>query len=105
MKHVKTIDALMKYLRETHNMNIGGSAQKRKLRNLGYYHGYIPRKTDAVGGDRGYKAKNYHEYLCRLCQSRGLTLLLCGGLVGLVALIALRILKILKILIILLVLI
>lgn len=40
MKHVKTIDALMKYLRETHNMNIGGSAQKRKLRNLGYYHGY-----------------------------------------------------------------
>lgn len=40
MKYVKTIDALMKYLRETHNMNIGGSAQKRKLRNLGYYHGY-----------------------------------------------------------------
>ena len=40
MKRVKTIDALMKYLREYHNMNIGGSAQKRKLRNLGYYHGY-----------------------------------------------------------------
>ena len=40
-------------------------------------------------------------YLCRLCQSRGLTLLLCGGLVGLVALIALITLIILKILLIL----
>jgi hypothetical protein len=75
-----------------------------KLSAIGYYHGDIPCKTDAVGGDRGYKTKNYHEYLCSLCQSRGLTLLLCGGLVGLVALIALIILKILKILIILLIL-
>ena len=78
-----------------------------KLSAIGYYHGYIPRKTDAVGGDRGYKAKNYHEYLCSLCQSRGLTLLLRGGLaclIALVALIALITLIILKILIILLIL-
>ena len=63
-----------------------------KLSAIGYYHGYIPRKTDTVGGDRGYKAKNYHEYLCSFCQSRGLTLLLCGGLACLIALIALIIL-------------
>lgn len=75
-----------------------------KLSAIGYYHGYIPRKTDAVGGDRGYKTKNYHEYLCSLCQSRGLTLLLRGGLACLIALITLIILKILKILIILLIL-
>jgi abortive infection bacteriophage resistance protein len=37
---VKTIDALMKYLREKHGINIKGSSQKIKLRNIGYYHGF-----------------------------------------------------------------
>ena len=36
----KTINALMKYLRDEKGISIGGSSQKRKLRNIGYYHGY-----------------------------------------------------------------
>ncbi len=38
--HVKTINALMKYLRNTKHMAISGSLQKNKLRRIGYYHGY-----------------------------------------------------------------
>lgn len=40
MSKVKTINSLMKYLRDRHGVNISGSAHKRKLRNIGYYHGY-----------------------------------------------------------------
>lgn len=36
----KSTNALMKYLRDEKGMNIQGSTQKRKLRNIGYYHGY-----------------------------------------------------------------
>lgn len=36
----KTIDSLMRYMRNEKGIAIGGSLQKRKLRNLGYYHGY-----------------------------------------------------------------
>ncbi|MGO4997312.1 Abi family protein [Oribacterium sp. Sow4_G1_1] len=36
----KTINGLMKYLRDTKGLNISGSSQKRKLMNIGYYHGY-----------------------------------------------------------------
>lgn len=39
-KKPKTIDSLMKYLRDTKHISIKGSAQKRKLRNMGYFHGY-----------------------------------------------------------------
>lgn len=39
-KHPKTTDSLMRYLREQKGIEIHGSAQKRKLRNIGYYHGY-----------------------------------------------------------------
>ncbi len=37
---VKTINALMKYLREQHNISIDGTKDKKNLRNIGYYHGY-----------------------------------------------------------------
>jgi hypothetical protein len=37
---IKTTNSLMKYLRETHNINIKGSKDKKNLRNIGYYHGY-----------------------------------------------------------------
>ncbi|MBS3197970.1 Abi family protein [Turicibacter bilis] len=37
---VKSIDGLMRHLRDTHNIDIKGSIQKQKLRNIGYYHGY-----------------------------------------------------------------
>lgn len=36
----KSIDGLMRYLRNTKQMNIKGGSQKRNLRNIGYYHGY-----------------------------------------------------------------
>lgn len=37
---VKTTNALMKYLREQHNIIIDGSKDKKNLKNIGYYHGY-----------------------------------------------------------------
>ena len=37
---VRTTNALMKYLREKHNISIEGTKDKRNLRNIGYYHGY-----------------------------------------------------------------
>lgn len=40
MGDVKTINSLMAYLRDAKNIEISGSLHKRKLRNLGYYHGY-----------------------------------------------------------------
>jgi abortive infection bacteriophage resistance protein len=36
----KSTDSLMKYLRDEKGMAISGSTQKRKLMNIGYYHGY-----------------------------------------------------------------
>ena len=33
MSEVKSIDSLMRYLRDVQNININGSEQKRKLRN------------------------------------------------------------------------
>lgn len=39
-KKPKSTDALMKYLRTEKNMEISGSVQKKKIRNIGYYHGY-----------------------------------------------------------------
>lgn len=36
----KTVDGLMRYLRNEKGILINGSVQKRKLRNIGYYHGY-----------------------------------------------------------------
>ncbi|MCX7715392.1 MAG: Abi family protein [Clostridia bacterium] len=40
MSKPKSIDMLMKYMREKHKIKINGSTHKRKLRNIGYYHGY-----------------------------------------------------------------
>lgn len=36
----KTTTALMRYLRDKKSIAINGSSQKRKLMNIGYYHGY-----------------------------------------------------------------
>lgn len=36
----KSIDDLMHYLRDKKGISISGSSQKRKLMNMGYYHGY-----------------------------------------------------------------
>lgn len=40
MSKIKTINALMKHMRAKHGIEVNGSSHKRKLRNLGYYHGY-----------------------------------------------------------------
>ncbi|MDB2123911.1 Abi family protein [Clostridium paraputrificum] len=40
MGNTKTLNGLMKHLRDKHNINIGKSSQKQKLRNIGYYHGF-----------------------------------------------------------------
>lgn len=39
-KKPKTVNSLMKYLRDNKNINISGSKEKRMLMNMGYYHGY-----------------------------------------------------------------
>lgn len=39
-KHPKTINALMAYMRKNKGISIEGSTQKRKLRYMGYFHGY-----------------------------------------------------------------
>lgn len=36
----KSIDGLMRYLRDNKSIEISGSLQKRRLMNMGYYHGY-----------------------------------------------------------------
>lgn len=36
----KTINALMAYMRDAKGIKIGGSTQKKKLRYMGYFHGY-----------------------------------------------------------------
>lgn len=40
MSNIKTINGLMKYLRNNHNIKINGSTDKHKLKCIGYYHGY-----------------------------------------------------------------
>ena len=40
MNHIKSINGLMKYLRQEHQLQIGGTKDKRRLKNVGYYHGY-----------------------------------------------------------------
>ena len=40
MSYPKTINALMKYLRNKKGIKISGTSDKRKLMNIGYYHGY-----------------------------------------------------------------
>ena len=36
----KSINSLMAYMRDQKNIQIKGSVQKQKLRNMGYFHGY-----------------------------------------------------------------
>ena len=40
MGQMKSINGLMKYLREKHNIDINGSLDKQHLKSVGYYHGY-----------------------------------------------------------------
>lgn len=39
-KKPRTLNSLMKYMREEKYMNIAGSTQKKQLLNMGYFHGY-----------------------------------------------------------------
>lgn len=40
VKKGKSFDSLMKHIRDSHNIEISGSDDKKKLINIGYYHGY-----------------------------------------------------------------
>lgn len=40
MRQLKSINGLMKYLRNKHNIKIGGSSDKQNLKSVGYFHGY-----------------------------------------------------------------
>lgn len=40
MKKGKSIDSLMKHIRDRHNIKIYGSENKKRLLGIGYYHGY-----------------------------------------------------------------
>ena len=40
MEKGKSTNALMKHIRTTHGINIGGSNHKKMLLRMGYYHGY-----------------------------------------------------------------
>lgn len=40
MSKPKGINSLMKYMRDIKGINISGSIQNRKLRYMGYFHGY-----------------------------------------------------------------
>lgn len=40
MSQIKSINGLMKYLREKHNIDVNGSLDKQNLKCVGYYHGY-----------------------------------------------------------------
>ena len=39
-KKPKSINSLMAYMRDVKGVQIKGSSDKRKLRNMGYFHGY-----------------------------------------------------------------
>ena len=40
MEKGKSIDALMRHIRDDHNTSINGGGNKKSLMNMGYYHGY-----------------------------------------------------------------
>ena len=40
MKSIKSINGLMKYLRDHHKINIKGTSDKQHLKSVGYFHGY-----------------------------------------------------------------
>lgn len=56
MANIKSINGLMKYLRKEHHIQIEGSYDKKRLKNIGYYHGYkgyryIRKPTNKINFD------------------------------------------------------
>ena len=41
-KRGKSFDSLMRHIRNSHNIEIRGSEDKKRLVNIGYYHGTVP---------------------------------------------------------------
>ncbi|MER0122386.1 Abi family protein [Streptococcus sp. ZJ93] len=65
-KKGKSIDALMRHIRKKHNIAISGSNQKRKLRNIGYYHGYkaykfVKKKNSPLNIQNFNDVKNIYD--------------------------------------------
>lgn len=62
MSNTKSINGLMKYLREKHKIQIEGSHHKRQLKNVGYYHGYKGYRYIKKPNNR-IKFNNFDEIL------------------------------------------
>ena len=60
MNKPKGINALMKYMRDIKGINISGSIQKRKLRYMGYFHGYKGYRYHA-GSNKLFSFKDFDE--------------------------------------------
>ena len=48
----KSVNGLMKHLRDNHGIAVSGSSQKRKLRNIGYFHGYKGYRFNGIPANR-----------------------------------------------------
>lgn len=62
MNNIKSINGLMKYLREKHHIQIKGSNHKKQLKNVGYYHGYKGYRYIKKPNNR-IKFNNFDEIL------------------------------------------
>lgn len=62
MNNIKSINGLMKYLREKHHIQIKGSNHKKQLKNVGYYHGYKGYRYIKKSNNR-IKFNNFDEIL------------------------------------------
>lgn len=62
MSQIKSINGLMKYLREKHNIDIKGSLDKQHLKSVGYYHGYKGYRYIKKASNR-IKFNNFDEIM------------------------------------------
>ncbi len=63
----KSIDGLMRHVRDNHGLSIGGSKEKKELLNMGYYHGYKAykfnkRKADTLKYSTFSEIQAVHEF-------------------------------------------
>ena len=75
----KSLNSLMAHLRES-GVSIGGSSQKRKLKNIGYYHGYKGFRFATHSGNRlPIRSFDQIVLLHSICKSRRFYILKLGS--------------------------
>jgi len=62
LNNIKSINGLIKYLREKHHIQIKGSNHKKQLKNVGYYHRYKGYRYIKKPNNR-IKFNNFDEIL------------------------------------------